>query len=180
MRIIAGEKRGLRLQTLEGEEARPTLERVKEAMFSAIQFALPGAKVLDLFAGSGQLGLEALSRGAAACVFVEESREGAALVRQNAQHVELFKQSSVITMDASAFLKGTKEKFDIVFLDPPYRKNHFPLILEQLAEVLAPGAVVLCETETGVDMPQQIAGLALQKQHRYGTVVVTRYKNAAE
>lgn len=175
VRIIAGDKRGLRLHTLEGDDTRPTLERVKEAMFSAVQFLLPGATVLDLFAGSGQLGLEALSRGALRCTFVDENREASLLVAQNARATGLFEKSRVVTMGAAAFLAQSREKYDIILLDPPYGKGFFPSLLQKVARVAAPGAVVVCEGELGVEMPPAVAGLQLQKQRRYGTVLVSRY-----
>ncbi len=180
MRIIAGEKRGARLASLPGEDTRPTLERVKEGIFSAVQFLLPGARVLDLFAGSGQLGLEALSRGAQSCVFIDEDDKAAGLVIANAKTTGLFEKSRVARMSAAAFLAGCREKFDLVFLDPPYKQGTFPGILPAVAAVCAPGAVVLCESEPGVAFPEEIDGLALQKQYKYGTVVVRRYRMAPE
>ena len=175
MRIIAGEKRGLRLRTMEGEETRPTLERVKEAMFSSIQFLLPGATVLDLFAGSGQLGLEALSRGAARCVFVDENREAVALVKENCRAVELFEKSRVLGMEARSFLAQSKDFFDIVLLDPPFGNGVLAEILPQVELRLAPGAVVLCESEPQAVLPQQVGSIRLQRQYRYGMVMVSRY-----
>lgn len=180
MRIIAGERRGARLKTLDGEDTRPTMERVKEAMFSSIQFLLPGAKVLDLFAGSGQLGLEALSRGAACCTFVDQSREAAAVVKQNCHEAGLFEQSKVLTMDVAAFLTRSQEKYDVILVDPPYRQEKWGQLLERLADVAAPGAVVLCETEAGAQMPQQAAQLELKKQYKYGTVMMSRYAAPSE
>lgn len=179
MRIIAGDKRGLRLVTMDGEDTRPTLERVKEAMFSSVQFLLPGAHVLDLFAGSGQLGLEALSRGAARCTFVDQSREATDIVKQNARTTGLFEKSRVVTMGAAAFLAQSGGQFDIVMLDPPYRKGTLPQILPAVAGVAAPGAVILCESEPGLVLPGEVGGLVLKKQYRYGTVMVTRYEAAA-
>lgn len=175
MRIIAGDKRGTRLVTLEGEETRPTLERVKEATFSSVQFLLPGAIVLDLYAGSGQMGLEALSRGALRCTFVDDNFEAVAVIKKNCQKTGLYEKSRVVSMDVAAFLAQSKGKFDIVLLDPPYRQDIPTAILPAISGVTAPGGVVLCETELGVQMPQKAGVLTLQKQYKHGTVLVSRY-----
>lgn len=177
MRIIAGQARGRRLATLKGEDTRPTLERVKEAMFSAVQFWLPGASVLDLYAGSGQLGLEALSRGAARCVLVDNSAEAVALIAQNAAAAGLADKARVLRADAAAYLARCGERFDLILLDPPYRRQSLPDILPMAAKVAAPGALVLCESEPGAPLPAQAGGLRLEKQYRYGAVLVSRYKN---
>ena len=121
MRVISGTARGTRLAALPGEEiTRPTVDRVKEGMFSAVQFLLAGARVLDLFAGSGQLGIEALSRGAASAVFVDSSRDSIEVVRENLNTTQLAQSAQVIQMDSLAFLAGQCGPFDIALLDPPY------------------------------------------------------------
>lgn len=180
MRIIAGTTRGRRLQVLPGEDTRPTLERVKEGMFSAVQIFLPGAAVLDLFAGTGQLGLEALSRGAARCVFVENNRHAAELVALNIQNTGFAQQGRLVKSDAEAFLAGTGEKFDLVLLDPPFDGGYYPHLLEKVALVCTPGAQVLCENTCKADMPERAAGLLFEKQYRYGTVMVHRYRMQEE
>ena len=180
MRIIAGDKRGSRLQTLEGNDVRPTLERVKEAMFSSVQFLLPGAVVLDLFAGSGQLGLEALSRGAARCTFVDSSAQAAAVVSQNARNLGLFGLSRVVTMEARSFLAQSRDKYDIILLDPPYAADLLPDILVQVAAVTAPGGVVLCESDATPVFPPEAGGLVLKKCYRYGIVRLARYQMPLE
>ena len=180
MRIIAGTARGTRLATLKGEATRPTLERVKEGMFSAVQFWLPGASVLDLFAGSGQLGLEALSRGAANCTFVDESPQAVALVRQNAQAAGLFGSAKVVRGDATAFLARTGDRFDLILIDPPYGGVFFPGGLALAARAAAAGGLVLCETDAQAELPDQCEGLTLQKRYRYGTVAISRYKMAED
>lgn len=179
MRVIAGQARGTRLETLPGGDVtRPTVDRVKEGMFSAVQFVLPGAKVLDLFAGSGQLGIEALSRGAARCVFVDESREAVRIVAANLKAAGLFSQAVVTNMSAASYLAGTREQFDIVLLDPPYRHNTLAEILPQVAHIVAEGGMVLAESEKGAQLPEEVDGLVLKKQYKYGTVLVTRYEKA--
>lgn len=176
MRIIAGDKRGKRLETLEGEDTRPTLERVKEGMFSAVQFLLPGAKVLDLYAGSGQLGLEALSRGAASCTFIDENRDAVNIIIANAKVTGLFEQSKVACMSALAFVAHCTDVFDIIFLDPPYQQGVLPGLLEKVVPIAAQGAQIICESAPDVAFPSQVGGAVLQKQYRYGTVMVTRYQ----
>lgn len=180
VRIIAGEARGRRLDTLPGEDTRPTLERVKEGVFSAVQFWLPGAKVLDLFSGSGQLGLEALSRGAASCTFVEQNPRAVALIQKNAQAVELMDRSRVVRGDADSFLARCADKYDLILMDPPFEGGHYPGILKRVAAVCGPGALVLCESAAETAFPERAGALRLEKQYRYGTVLVSRYKMEEE
>ncbi len=175
MRVISGTARGTRLAALPGEEiTRPTVDRVKEGMFSAVQFLLAGARVLDLFAGSGQLGIEALSRGAARCVFIDSSREACAVVRQNLKAAGLFEKASVAEMAAC------RERFDLVLLDPPYRQGTVAALLPAVAAVTAPGGTVLAETEHGASLPERCGTLTLKKQYKYGTVALARYEADAE
>ena len=176
MRIIAGESRGTRLESLPGKDTRPTLERVKEGMFSAVQFWLPGAKVLDLYAGSGQLGLEALSRGAGFCVFVEASKPAARLIHRNAEATGLAERCRVVQSTVEAYLLRPMDKFDLILMDPPYHGGLWPKILPKLAPLCNGGALLLCESEAGLEMPEKSAGFTLQKQYRYGTVQISRYQ----
>ena len=176
MRIIAGERRGARLETLPGQNTRPTLERVKEGMFSAVQAWLPGAQALDLFAGSGQLGLEALSRGAAGCLFVESAKEAARVLRRNIEATGFAAKSRVVQTTAEAFVAGCRDQFDLILLDPPYEGGHLPGLLAGLVPLCRPGGLVLCESDASLPMPQQVGGLRLQKQYRYGRVLVSRYR----
>ncbi len=181
MRVISGTARGARLAALPGEEVtRPTGDRVKEAMFSAVQFMLEGARVLDLFAGSGQLGIEALSRGAQHCVFIDENRQACRIVKENLKAAQLTKQASVLECSAQGYLSSCTQRFDLILLDPPYRKDLVPAILPAAAQVTAPGGIVLCETEYGADLPESCGALRLKKQYRYGTVALARYEAQAE
>ncbi|MDL2293914.1 16S rRNA (guanine(966)-N(2))-methyltransferase RsmD [Ruminococcaceae bacterium OttesenSCG-928-D13] len=180
VRIIAGEARGRKLATLPGQHTRPTLERVKEGIFSAVQFWLPGARVLDLFAGGGQLGLEAVSRGAAGCTFVEQDAKAAALIGQNAKAVGLEDRCRVTRSEVYAFLARGAGQFDLILMDPPYHEGFYPGVLEAAAKVAAPGCLALCESEPEAQMPAEAAGFVLEKQYRYGTVLVSRYKMTAE
>jgi len=181
MRVITGSARGRNLETLKGADIiRPTSQKIKETMFSAVQFRLPGANALDLFAGSGQLGIEALSRGAKRCVFVDSSREACALVSRNLARTGLAGLSDVRRSDASAFLASCREKFDIVLVDPPYRYDTARTVLPALSRLAAPGCRVLCETETGADMPEAEGDLTLRKSYRHGTTTVWLYVRSDE
>ena len=155
MRIITGTARGIKLTTLEGETTRPTAERVKEAVFSMIQFEIEGRAVLDLFAGSGQLALEALSRGAARATIIDASREAANVIMDNAKKTRLFDRCRISCADYASFIRGAahREQYDIVFLDPPYAAGLMPETLRKLAQgdLYAPGAVIVCETDNGID-----------------------------
>ena len=170
MRVIAGEARGRRLEALPGTDVtRPTLSQVKEAMFSIVQFDLPGARVLDLYAGSGQLGIEALSRGAARCVFLDENREAVSIVMRNCKACGVFDRSRVNIGEAARFLSACRE------LDPPFRGGTLEKILPAVEKCVAPGGIVLCESETGIVLPAQTGSLTLQKQYKYGKVLLWKY-----
>ena len=151
MRIITGSARGVALKTLEGEATRPAAEKVKEAVFSALQFDLEGRRFLDLFAGSGQMGLEALSRGAAHATFIDASREAMEIVKANAKKTGLFDRSHFLVSDFRSYLRKAKgtEPFHIVFIDPPYADRLVGECLKRLleAELLAPSALVVTESE---------------------------------
>lgn len=151
MRIITGSARGVRLETLEGEEVtRPTAERVKEAIFSAIQFETEGRRVLDLFGGSGQLGLEALSRGARSCMFVDASEEAIAVIKRNAQKTRLADRCRYLISDYRNYLRKARGRdcFDLVFLDPPYATHAHADALARLLEggLVAPDCLFVCES----------------------------------
>lgn len=176
MRVITGSARGRRLETLPGEDVtRPTSESVKEALFSMIQFEIEGKKVLDLFAGSGQLGIEALSRGAGECVFVEMNKNARAVVSRNIQKCGFKHVSRVIPADAQAYAASCPG-FDIVFLDPPYHKGMVTGILPVLESRLNPGAVVACETASAEELPQTVGSLSVIRSRRYGKTKLTLYR----
>lgn len=176
MRVIAGSARGTPLKALPGTGVtRPTLDRVKEGMFSSVQFLVPGAKVLDLFAGSGQLGIEALSRGAARCTFVECSRQAAAVVRANCLAAGVMDRAEVTVTDAFAFLAHAQGPYDLVLLDPPFGHGTLAKVLTLLEPLLSANAAVLTESEPEAELPEQCPGLTRQKQYRYGKILVTRY-----
>ena len=181
MRVIAGEARGRRLEALPGTEiTRPTMDQVKEAMFSIVQFDLPGARVLDLYAGSGQLGIEALSRGAKSCLFVDRSAEALAVVKANCKTAGVDRQSDIRQGEAESFLANIRGPFDLALLDPPFHHDTVAAVLPLLAAKMAPGGVVLCVTEREADLPEQAGTLTLVKQYNYGKIKVSRYERGEE
>lgn len=180
MRIITGSARGTHLYTLSGDATRPTSERAKEALFSMLQEKPHHARVLDLFAGSGQLGLEAISRGAQCAVFVDGAKEAAEIVRRNAERTHLADRAKILTMDALSYLRACREApFDLVFLDPPYAGGLLPQCLTVLLDrgLLAPNALVAVESGSAADVFGGNEELAqrfeIRKQNRYGIAYVT-------
>ena len=179
MRIITGSARGTRLATLEGEEiTRPTTEKVKEAVFSAIQFDIEGRTVLDLFAGSGQMGLEALSRGAEKCTFVDNSRDAAKIITENAQKTKLYQKSNVLCSDYAQYIKAAvgRSKFDIVFVDPPYAKRLIKNALTALydGKLLKSTSILVCEDECDeiATSEEILERYEIKKQAKYGRVMI--------
>lgn len=176
MRIITGSKRGKKLAALEGEAVRPTTDRVKESLFNILQFQLEGRRFLDLFAGSGQIGLEALSRGAAKAVFVDASRDSTRVVEKNVKACGMTDQAQIVCADFAAFLRGNREKFDIAFLDPPFREGLLPRALALTAEAMNPGGVVVCEHPKEVELPEEAGNFRRDKVYRYGKIMLTAYR----
>lgn len=175
MRVITGTARGKKLKTLEGLDVRPTSDKVKEAIFSIIQFDLPGAEVLDLFSGSGQLGIEALSRGAKSCTFVDKSRLSVGCTRENVESCGFSDKSQIFNIDSADFLLRPNE-FDIALLDPPYRQGLFERVLPLLENKIRQGGTVVCEHETELIMPEKVGRLVKKKDYSYGkTVALTTY-----
>ena len=181
MRVITGTARGRRLKELPGRETRPTTDKVKESIFNIIQFDIEGRNTLDLFAGTGQLGIEALSRGAARCTFVDARREAAALVRENLAHCGLADRARVVQGDALAFLTGCREKFGLVFLDPPYASGPLEQSLELLAEIdiVAGNGIIVCESGAEAALPELSAPYEKGREYRYGKIKLTLYHRRA-
>ena len=164
MRIISGTARGRRLKTLEGMDVRPTTEKVKEAIFSSIQFDLPQATVLDLFAGSGQLGLEALSRGAKRAYLIDHSPKALSVIRENVAAAGFSEQAEVIQTEAAAFLKS-----------PPYRHDTIQEMLLLLEHHVAPDGKIICEHERELELPEELGVWRKKKTYSYGSIAVTVY-----
>ncbi len=177
MRIITGKAKGKALETLPGEATRPTSERAKEAIFSSLQFELEGKRVLDLFAGSGQLGLEALSRGAASALFVESSPEAMAVVKKNAEATGIEDLSKFRLADFRNFLrKASPASFDILLIDPPYASNFAldAVLRAHAARVMTDGALLVLETGAPVTLPEELSRhFTVKKAARYGAAHVT-------
>lgn len=180
MRVITGTARGRRLGELKGEATRPTTDKVKEAVFSAIQFQVQGARVLDLFAGTGQLGIEALSRGAEHAVFVDSRREAAQLVRDNLTLTGLSERAQVLCGDALGYLGSTGQRFDLIFLDPPYASELLEQALERIAArgLLAPDGRIVAESALEKHLPA--LPYAVQREYRYGKIKVTLLRHEGE
>ena len=177
MQVITGSAKGRRLITVEGTElVRPTTQKVKEAIFSAIQFEIEGAVVLDLFAGSGQLGIEALSRGASFCTFADNSAVSLKVVRENLRTTGFEDCSEVINKPFGAFLKLTGRTFDLAFLDPPYNKKLLQKALPDLAEKMSDCGVIVCEHEKDCPLPREVGKFTLSKTLCHGTVAVSIYR----
>lgn len=180
MKIITGLAKGMNLETLEGEATRPTSQRVKEAIFSMIQFDIEGACVLDLFAGCGQLGLEALSRGAKKATFSDSSRDAVDIVMRNAKKSKLFDKCRISNCTYDQMIKGIsgKEQYDIIFIDPPYKNGCIADVLDKLCkgDVVAKGAFVICESgskDVFGGNEELRAKFEIQKQARYSISYVT-------
>ena len=174
MRVITGSARGRKLQEPKDQSVRPTTDMVKEAIFSIVQFDVPGRRVLDLFAGTGQLGIEALSRGARECVFVDNSPASLALVRKNLSICGL--EGTVVRSDALAFLRSAG-KFDLVFVDPPYRAGLYGDVLEALFsfDILNEGGIILVESMRDESMPAALPPYEKGRTYRYGRISLTVY-----
>ena len=180
MRVITGSARGRKLIAPEGLDTRPTTDKVKEAICSSLQFDFPGAAVLDLFAGSGQMAIEALSRGAAHAVLVDADRRAVACIRENVKACRFTEQAVILQADALSYLSRCTEKFDIALLDPPYRNGLLPQILPILAEKMHKNGIIVCEHEPECNLPQTISHFDLQKQKKYGKITVSVYRSQEE
>lgn len=176
MRIITGSAKGKRLITPDGRDVRPTPDRVKEGIFSALQFELEGRRVLDLFAGSGQLGIEALSRGAQSAVFVDSSASSVKIVRKNLEISGFEDKARVHQGDYSSFIAVTSDRFDIAFLDPPYASGLLEPALNAVAKVMSDYGVIVCEHPLEVELPEAVGDFKAVRRYRYGKVYVTCYR----
>ena len=135
--------------------------------------------MLDLFAGSGQLGIEALSRGAELCVFIDNSRHSQEIVKENLKNTGLFSKSRVVSAEYSSFLTGTKDRFDIALLDPPYHKDILPHALELLTPKMSDRGIILCEHAIDENVPERSADFAIDKQYKFGKIMITVYRRIA-
>ena len=172
LRITTGTAKGKIIKTLEGEATRPTSERIKQAIFSSIQFDVEGRRILDLFAGSGQMGLEGLSRGAASCMFIDSSREAMDIVKTNAKTTGFFDSCRYLVSDWRNYIRKAsgKDVFDLVFIDPPYALMCAAEAVTRLSQggMLARGAIVVCEVGEENFAPESFGGFEVLKSTHYG------------
>ena len=178
MRVITGKARGVQLKTPEGMLTRPTADRVKEALFSIINFDLPGAAVLDLFGGTGQLGIEALSRGANSAVFVDQREDACKIIRENLRRTKLESQGRVVRSDYLDYLRRSKEKFDIILLDPPYAEVFLENALKCITEIdiLKSDGIIVAERPVEKELPFEFEGFTRSKDYKYGKTLLTIYR----
>lgn len=180
MRVITGKARGIQLKTPEGMLTRPTADRVKEALFSIINFDIPGARVLDLFGGTGQLGIEALSRGAVAATFIDDREESCRLIRENLKRTKLEQNAKVIRSDYMDYLNRCREQYDIIFLDPPYAEVFLENAIKRITEIdiLHSDGIIVAERPLGKEIPWEFEGYTRSKDYKYGKVLLTIYRKA--
>ena len=178
MRVISGSARGIALKTPKGMTTRPTADRVKEALFSILQFELPNASVLDLFGGTGQLGIEALSRQAAKAVFVDESMDACNLIKENLKRTNFLEKARVVRSDYMNFLKTCSEKFDIILLDPPYAEVFLENSLKMITEIdiLQSSGIIVAERPLGKDLFLDFPGYIRSRDYKYGNTLLTLYR----
>ena len=176
MRVITGIARGKILKTLDGNDVRPTSQKVKEAIFSALQFEIEGRRVLDLFAGSGQLGIESLSRGAKSAVFVDSSNASIKIIKQNIESTGFESNAKVFMADYATFTSSSRDIFDIVFLDPPYQKGLLLPAIKSVLPLMSDYGVIVCEYPPEVSVPEEIGGFSVYRTYRYGKINAAIYR----
>lgn len=177
MRVITGSARGRRLETLEGEDVRPTTDRIKEAVFSIIQFQTEGRSFLDLFAGSGQMGIEALSRGAKEATFVDNSKKSVETVKRNLKTTKLENGAKVFQADFRSFLSMNSKPFDIAFLDPPYRTGALQEALALVADAMNDTGVIIAENPLNEELLSEYGDFVLDRQYRYGKIKISTFRH---
>ncbi len=174
MRVITGLARGRKLLSPEGLEIRPTTDNVKESLFNILQFDIEGRRVLDLFAGTGQLGIECLSRGAREAVFIDQSREAVRAIRENLKSCGFSAQ--VLQQDALNYLESCGQ-FDLIFVDPPYDSGLYGRVLEKVnsIDILTDGGIMICESRRETAMPEMTAPYRKRREYLYGRVKLSLY-----
>lgn len=176
MKVITGSLRGRNLDTLDGDDVtRPTTQSTKEALFSSIQFEIEGRRVLDLFAGSGQLGIEAISRGARHCTFVESNKNAYKIVQRNTEKCNIEGKCRLVLGEAKSFLMK-KDCFDIAFVDPPYHKGIIEECLPPLTKMMSDDGVIVCESAKDETMPQEVNSWSIAREKHYGKTKLTYYR----
>lgn len=178
MRVISGSARGLRLVTPEGMDVRPTTDRVKESLFNIIQMQVPQASVLDLFGGSGALGIEAASRGAGKTVIVDSSPASIAAIKRNVAAARLDGRVTTVQSDYRSFINSSREKFDVILLDPPYDRG---LVREAINELISckrisDCGIIVCESRSSEEFGDEFEGIRLKRRYVYGKIALTVYE----
>ena len=178
MRVIAGVARSMPLKTPDGPDTRPTTDRIKETLFNILQNDVPGAVFVDLFCGSGGIGIEALSRGAKSAVFVDAAESACKLIKENLRRTKLESDARVVRADYLDYLKRCREKYDIIFLDPPYAEVFLENALKCITEIdiLETGGIIVAERPVGKELPWDFEGFTRSKDYKYGTVLLTIYR----
>lgn len=178
MRVITGTARGRKLGQLQGMDTRPTTDQVKESIFNIIQFDIEGRRVLDLFGGTGQLGIEALSRGAASCTFVDQRKDAVSLIRSNLKLCQLSDRARVVQGEALSFLSTVREQYHLVFLDPPYRTDLLENAIKKIAEIdmLTENGIIICESPADKVLPELPHPYHKGREYRYGKIKITVYR----
>lgn len=177
MRVITGKARGRVLETLKGDDVRPTTDKVKEAIFSSIQFELEGRHFLDLFAGCGQMGIEALSRGCATATFIDRNKSAISVIERNLTVTNLKQFARVLSVDATNFIKNHADEYDIIFLDPPYNKGILQEIMPLCAQIMKKTGIIICESALNDEILQKYYKFTLDRQKTYGTIKVSIYRH---
>ena len=178
MRVITGKARGVALKTPDGMLTRPTADRVKEALFSILNFDIPGADVLDLFGGTGQLGIEALSRGARHAVFVDAREDACKLIRENLRRTELEGEGRVVRSDYLDYLNRCPDQYNIIFLDPPYGEDFLETALKRITEIdiLQSDGIIVTERPLGKELPMEFDGYTRSRDYKYGKTLLALYR----
>ncbi len=174
MRVITGSARGRKLKTPEGMDIRPTTDNVKESVFNILQFDIEGRRVLDLFAGTGQLGIECLSRGAKEAVFIDRSRDAVKIIRENLKACGF--TAPVLQQDALSYLDRCGQ-FDVIFVDPPYDAELYAPVLEKInsIDILSDGGIILCEARREKELPDMRPPYFKRREYCYGRVKLGLY-----
>jgi 16S rRNA (guanine(966)-N(2))-methyltransferase RsmD len=185
LRIIAGEAKGRKILSPQGRNTRPTSDRVKESLFNILGQEIPGSNVLDLYAGTGNLGLEAISRGASFCLFIDNDRDSIKTVEYNVKLLKYEEHCEVHNNDAVQALNiiGKRNmKFDVIFLDPPYHKNIIPKVVDAVARygIMSDECIIAAEHDIKDVIPEKILNLSLVKRFIYGNTVLSFYRNMEE
>lgn len=181
MRIISGIRRGHKLLEFEGEDVRPTTDRVKESIFNLIQMFVPDSECLDMFAGSGALSFEAISRGASGAVCIDADKRSVDIIKKNAASLGFSDRCEIVNMSCFDYIEKCEKKFDIIFLDPPYNRNFIEPVLDGILknDILNDDGIIVLESD-GTDFHDGVDGLSIYRQRKYGRTYITVYKKLSD